>query len=104
MDDRSCSSSWAFERVIGYELRNYEKKKLTNVGKVACLEACLTERSFHCRSVNFDNSTGDCSLSDIDRYALHSKPPRSHFMTASTSTADYYESNCAEGKCPPFRQ
>ncbi|XP_074604175.1 uncharacterized protein LOC141857583 [Brevipalpus obovatus] len=100
LDGRSCSSSWSFERVIGYELRNYEKKKVENSSRSGCLEACLMEHEFQCRSVNFDNLTGLCSLSDIDRHAIQaiqSKPPKSPVFSPSQSpSTDYYESNCVE--------
>ena len=60
MDGRSCLSSWSFERVVGYSPRNYEKKKMTNISKDQCLEACLLEHELQCCSVNFDNLTDLC--------------------------------------------
>lgn len=100
IEGKLCSSSWSFEKVNGYELRKYERKRLNGTSKVECLESCLLETSFKCRSVNYDNTTGDCSLSDIDRHAIPTKPPRKEFAPSliSPSTVAYYESNCIEGK------
>ncbi|XP_015791416.1 uncharacterized protein LOC107368149 [Tetranychus urticae] len=99
LENKSCLSSWSFEKVIGYELRKYEKRRLNVTSKNECLEACLLESSFKCRSVNYDNGTGECSLSDIDRHAIPTKPPRRDFapsISSPSQTIDYYESNCIE--------
>jgi len=94
LKDRNCLKSWSFEKVIGYEMRNFEKKKIQSVTRERCLESCLQANDFECRSVNYNNVTGDCSLSHIDRHALPATSLKGHFTPAGTANVDYYESNC----------
>jgi len=96
LKERSCPKSWSFEKVIGYEMRNHEKKRIQSVTRERCLESCLQANDFECRSVNYNNVTGDCSLSNIDRHALGATVLKGHFSPAGTSNVDYYESNCVQ--------
>lgn len=84
--------------MIGYEMRNFEKKKLQSVTRERCLESCLLANDFECRSVNYNNVTGDCSLSTVDRHALPATNLKAHFAPAGNQHLDYYESNCIQGK------
>lgn len=84
--------------MIGYEMRNFEKKKIQSVTRERCLESCLQAIDFECRSVNYNNVTGDCSLSHVDRHALPATSLKGHFIPAGTLNVDYYESNCIQGK------
>lgn len=81
--------------MIGYEMRNFEKKKIQSVTRERCLESCLQD--FECRSVNYNNVTGDCSVSHLDRHALPATSLKGHFTAASIPNVDYYESNCIQG-------
>ena len=85
--------------MIGYEMRNFEKKKIPSVTRERCLESCLLASDFECRSVNYNNVTGDCSLSTVDRHALPTTNLKAHFAPAGNQHLDYYESNCIQGKC-----
>ncbi|KAL1442688.1 hypothetical protein MTO96_030673 [Rhipicephalus appendiculatus] len=52
----------------------------------------MDETEFQCRSANFDPSTGDCAMSDKDRY---SDVRDRHFVPAANTT-EYLESNCVD--------
>ena len=86
--------SWAFEKVANYELKNYEKKSVKAASKESCLEQCILESDFQCRSVNFNNQTQTCSLSHLDRHSIPSANLRGQFTPADSASTDYYETNC----------
>ncbi|KAI1292484.1 hypothetical protein HDE_06924 [Halotydeus destructor] len=94
---RVCPRPWAFERVLGHELRDQSRRSVLLEDRLQCMDACLLETTFNCRSFNYDSKTGECALSDMDRHAL-SEPGRAsgtkHFRSASVATVDYFESNC----------
>lgn len=93
---------WTFERVLGYELRKYSRKNIQSETKLLCMEACLTETEFTCRSFNYDSESKDCTLSEMDRHTLPSGPgskeAQRSLMPSANGTADYYESNCVVGE------
>lgn len=93
---------WTFERVLGYELRKYAKKRMTTASKLECMEACLLESEFSCRSFNFEYTSQECILSDMDRHTLPSGPgskeSQRSLLPASNGTTDYFESNCVVGE------
>lgn len=86
-----CNRAWSFERVQGYELEALAKRRRRVANRQACEELCLGEREFTCRSVNFNNVTGDCRLSDMDR---HTMAGTGAFKPSSSS--DYMENNCVD--------
>lgn len=97
---------WAFERVLGYELRKQAKKRLTTAGKLECMESCLLEKEFTCRSFNYEYTSQECVLSEMDRHTLPSGPgskeSQRSLLPASNATTDYFESNCVVGECHAF--
>ena len=96
---RCPSASWAFERVIGYQLLGFTQKQFVLASKAECMDRCLQETEFECRSVNYDNSTGDCYLSHLDRHALQQNlPGRLRSPLQPTGSMDYFETNCIQGK------
>jgi len=90
-----CSRAWSFERVQGYELDTLAKRRRRVASRQACEELCLGEREFTCRSANFNNVTGDCRLSDMDR---HTMAGTGAFKSALNT--DYLENNCVDD---PFK-
>jgi len=97
-NNKTCDKSWSFEKVDGYELKGYEKKLIKSVSKKECLQLCLLETQFECRSVNYDKVNSTCSLSHIDRHSLANSLSKKVFVPSSLAAIDYYESNCVEGK------
>lgn len=113
----SClGRSWTFERVIGFMMNESMAKKRVNVNsRIACMERCLNESGFECRSVNFNRETGDCSLFDVDRQGISSgqvvkrgmfmKQQRvdqeinfdHNFLPSHPHPIDYLENNCIKG-------
>lgn len=90
--------------MLGFELRDKERKMLRQVPtRLACMQACLAEKEFECRSVNFDPDNGDCSLSDMDRGSIvptHDLKMRT-YGPSSSGSLEYIENNCIEGKFFP---
>lgn len=65
------------------------------------MDACLTEKTFTCRSFNFNSHTGECALSDMDRHTLSAAgvvAGTRHFKPADKQGIDYFESNCVQGE------
>lgn len=98
MKSEHCRMAWAFEKVASYELKNYEKKSIKATSKENCLEQCVLEQDFQCRSVNYNNQTQQCSMSHLDRHSVPSSNLRGIFTPAEGSNVDYYETNCIKGK------
>ncbi|KAH9417706.1 hypothetical protein DERP_011417 [Dermatophagoides pteronyssinus] len=95
---KCMEKGWSFERVLGFELKDKDLKKLPLPNRFACMQACLSEQDFVCRSANYDPDTGDCSLSDMDRGSInptHDIKMRTYGPSSSGST-EYLENNCIE--------
>lgn len=67
LNDTCAHSGWAFERVRGFELREHERKMVSAHTRLECMQACVDEHRFTCRSANFEDETHECWLSDMDR-------------------------------------
>ncbi|XP_021930316.1 uncharacterized protein LOC110834946 [Zootermopsis nevadensis] len=81
---------WAFERVVGAFLEDFDDREERNVQtKTECEKLCLFETSFTCRSAEFDESLSLCRLSREDR---RSQPAA--FRRQPGSTVDYLENQC----------
>ncbi|XP_059621103.1 uncharacterized protein LOC132264798 [Phlebotomus argentipes] len=88
---RPCARAWCIDRVQGYKLLGYEKRSAQAASRRDCLEMCLGETDFTCRSANFYRSSGLCELSDMDRITLAGSSAFKH-----SDEADYLENACAE--------
>jgi hypothetical protein len=80
--------SFSFERIRKTALEGFVKKSVQVQNREQCLSACLKEKEFVCRSVNYNYDSYLCELSTEDR---RSKP--SH-MRMSDQPVDYYDNNC----------
>ena len=96
----SLSRSWSFERVINHELRSkYGRKRIIAIDKIECMNICLMESEFDCRSFNYNYKTSECILSNHDRHTLSLAGKSSkHFAPSNGQEIDYFESNCIQGK------
>ena len=92
------------------------KKRVDANNRISCMERCLNETSFECRSVNYNRETGDCSLFDVDRQGISSgqvvkrgmfmKQKRvdqeinfdQNFLPSHPDPIDYLENNCIKGQ------
>ncbi|EDV94507.1 uncharacterized protein LOC6567315 [Drosophila grimshawi] len=88
---RPCSKAWCVDRVQGYRLPEHVKSSQTVLSRRDCLELCLGETEFTCRSANFYRHSGLCELSDMDRITLSAAG-----SVEAYEGADYLENNCAE--------
>ncbi|XP_046406709.1 uncharacterized protein LOC124171575 isoform X1 [Ischnura elegans] len=87
---RGCvGKAWAFERRPGKELRgNDDLKLILTQSRRDCMEACLREHRFDCRSAEYDTTTAECRLSREDRRTR----PTDYVDTAPT--VEYLENQC----------
>lgn len=102
---KCANKGWSFERVLGFELKDKDLRKIQLTNRFACMQACLSEREFICRSVNYDPDTGDCTLSDMDRGSInptHDLKMRT-FGPSSSGSIEYIENNCIEGLYKLFK-
>ncbi|RWS22945.1 uncharacterized protein B4U80_07016 [Leptotrombidium deliense] len=85
-----CERAWTFERVIGRELKGFDKRIIVSIGsRLQCQELCLREQSFSCRSGEYDYVNQECRLSSEDR---RTQPEA---FSIASSTVDYFENQCA---------
>ncbi|XP_055949587.1 uncharacterized protein LOC129983909 [Argiope bruennichi] len=92
---KRCDRDWMFERVNGYELRDVARSSAIVMSREACMELCLNEIQFQCRSANYNRMTGECFLSDKDRTSL-SLTSTNRYFGQSSESVDYLESNCVD--------
>ncbi|EDW83728.1 uncharacterized protein Dwil_GK13522 [Drosophila willistoni] len=88
---RPCSKAWCIDRVQGYRLPERAKASQSVATRRDCIELCLGETEFTCRSANYYSHSGLCELSDMDRITLSDEA-----NIAAYDGADYLENNCAE--------
>ncbi|XP_034662941.1 uncharacterized protein LOC117897951 isoform X1 [Drosophila subobscura] len=88
---RPCSKAWCIDRVQGYRLPERAKASQSVATRRDCIELCLGETEFTCRSANYYAHSGLCELSDMDRITLSDEA-----NIAAYDGADYLENNCAE--------
>jgi len=88
---KPCERAWCIDRVQNYRLSGYAKSHQVVNSRQECLELCLGETEFQCRSANYNNATGDCELSTMDRITLAGSTT---FQTADGY--EYMENNCVD--------
>ncbi|XP_059218866.1 uncharacterized protein LOC106085376 [Stomoxys calcitrans] len=88
---RPCSKAWCIDRVQNYRLVDHVKTSQTVYSRRDCLELCLGETEFTCRSANYYRHSGLCELSAMDRITLSGSNNVEPY-----DGADYLENNCAE--------
>ncbi|XP_054707405.1 uncharacterized protein LOC129217167 isoform X2 [Uloborus diversus] len=97
LDKVECNREWIFERVSNYELLERTRKSISDVStKERCMEFCLSEKEFECRSANYHGALKECQLSDVDRHSVQN----SKFFVPAEDGTVYLESNCVD---PPVR-
>ncbi|XP_063988644.1 uncharacterized protein LOC135168415 [Diachasmimorpha longicaudata] len=67
---KPCERAWCIDRVQGHRLQGHTKRSMTASSRQHCLELCLGERDFLCRSANYANASKVCELSDMDRLTI----------------------------------
>ncbi|XP_055840957.1 uncharacterized protein LOC129908488 [Episyrphus balteatus] len=96
-----CLRPWSFERVPNKIIRGLDNALIYTSTKEACLSACLNEKRFVCRSVEYDYNNMKCVLSDSDR---RSSGPFIQLVDAQGT--DYFENLCLKPQqaCKNSRQ
>ncbi|XP_055644168.1 uncharacterized protein LOC129780191 [Toxorhynchites rutilus septentrionalis] len=87
--ENACQRPWNFERVPNKIIRGLDNALIYTSTKEACLSACLNEKRFICRSVEYDYNNMKCVLSDSDR---RSAGPVMQLVDAQG--VDFFENLC----------
>ncbi|XP_022258051.1 uncharacterized protein LOC111089577, partial [Limulus polyphemus] len=86
-----CHRRWSFDRIPGAQLTGYGDKTIAAIGSEdRCLEACAMEKSFKCRSAQYDHDTKNCVLTKHDRRVA------AEAFTKSRREVDYLENQCVQ--------
>lgn len=91
---------WSFETTKGYQLANpsFVLRKVEKLTRTECMERCLLESEFTCRSMNFyaDNGTrtGTCEMLENNRHSIASSFHFEKYFIKSNRSVEYIESNC----------
>ncbi|XP_055380532.1 uncharacterized protein LOC129611414 [Condylostylus longicornis] len=87
--DNVCLRPWSFERVPNKIIRGLDNALIYTSTKEACLSACLNEKRFVCRSVEYDYNNMKCVLSDSDR-----RTTGQFVQLVDAQGTDYFENLC----------
>ncbi|XP_022244636.1 uncharacterized protein LOC106461854, partial [Limulus polyphemus] len=86
-----CNRQWSFDRIPGSQLIGYDDKTVAAIGSEdLCLEACVTEQGFTCRSAQYNHATKYCVLSKYDRRTA------AEAFRSSSGQVDYLENQCVQ--------
>ncbi|EDV94706.1 GH18127 [Drosophila grimshawi] len=88
---RPCARAWCIDRVQNYRLEGHAKRIMSVTSRRDCLELCLGENEFICRSANYNRDSNTCELAEMDRFTLAG----SNLFQAHNGS-EYLENNCAE--------
>lgn len=86
---KPCERAWCIDRVQGHRLQGHTKRTTNASSRQHCLELCLGERDFLCRSANYVNATKECELSDMDRLTVAGSG-----ALEAAKGVDYLENHC----------
>lgn len=93
VSEKSCGKLWSFERMIGYDFVETPSKEIVAVDlRADCLDYCLAEREFTCKSATYHYTQKVCRLFS----ETHRSKPDS--LRPTSTETDYLENNCAKGK------
>uniref|UniRef100_A0A182TPR8 ZP domain-containing protein n=1 Tax=Anopheles melas TaxID=34690 RepID=A0A182TPR8_9DIPT len=87
--ENACQRPWNFERVPNKIIRGLDNALIYTSTKEACLSACLNEKRFICRSVEYDYNNMKCVLSDSDRRSVGQ-----FVQLVDAQGVDYFENLC----------
>ncbi|XP_062560724.1 uncharacterized protein LOC134225008 [Armigeres subalbatus] len=87
--ENACQRPWNFERVPNKIIRGLDNALIYTSTKEACLSACLNEKRFICRSVEYDYNNMKCVLSDSDR-----RTTGQLVQLVDAQGVDYFENLC----------
>ncbi|XP_053694622.1 uncharacterized protein LOC128742317 [Sabethes cyaneus] len=87
--DNACQRPWNFERLPNKMIRGLDNALIYTSTKEACLSACLNEKRFICRSVEYDYNNMKCVLSDSDR-----RTTGQLVQLVDAQGVDYFENLC----------
>jgi len=85
----SCDAAWSFDRVMNHQLDTEIRKRGQVNSRQECMETCLAEVDFECRSAQYTRETGECRLAAMDRQSISGRPG-----FTPVDGVDYMEVNC----------
>lgn len=83
--------SWAYETVPAFQMSAFVRERKQAATRRACMEMCLNEQNFQCRSASYDAVKGECALSDMDRFSVTARSAYS-----GADKVEYFETNCVD--------
>ncbi|KAK8399758.1 hypothetical protein O3P69_003649 [Scylla paramamosain] len=71
-----CDSLWSFESVPDLALSHFIEEEATRItaSRSECVEECMLETSFPCRSITYYNTTKECVMSKVNRNMVGRRP------------------------------
>ncbi|XP_067118424.1 uncharacterized protein [Centruroides vittatus] len=85
----ACDRLFVVEWIQGMNLENSTTRIIKNVTQKQCIEACLSETTFICRSATLDSLTSECQLSRYDRFNRHK------LFKTTKPFVHYFDNTCA---------
>jgi len=85
----TCDAAWSFERVMDHQLDTEIRKRGQVDSRQQCMELCLKEVDFECRSAMYTADSGECRLAEMDRHAMSGRPG-----FGPAPGVDFMEINC----------
>lgn len=85
----TCDAAWSFDRVMDHQLDTEIRARGQVESRQQCMELCLSEVDFECRSAMYTEETGECRLAEMDRHAMSGRPG-----FAPAPGVEYMEINC----------
>ncbi|GBM01619.1 hypothetical protein AVEN_60030-1 [Araneus ventricosus] len=85
----ACDRLFVAESLRGMELDGYNDRIISNSSRLSCLESCLNNKAFICKSIEFDSKTGECRLSRHDRFDR-----KTDFRKSLSASMEYFDVTC----------
>jgi len=83
----ACDRLFVLEWLNGASLEGYNDKSVVNISQQQCLDLCMSDTDFVCRSAEYNELTNECRLSRHDRFsrptAFKKDEPHVHYFDNS---------------------
>ncbi|RWS31259.1 hypothetical protein B4U80_01867 [Leptotrombidium deliense] len=88
----NCTRHWIFEKITSFQLFAMDEKTLNEVfTEEQCMDACIVEKRFVCRSARYDSTNKKCVLSKYDR-----RTAAESFKRINNNQIHYFENQCIQ--------
>ncbi|KAI1280440.1 hypothetical protein HDE_13468 [Halotydeus destructor] len=80
---------WTMDISIGSSLEGFAALKIENTSRHLCAQSCVSEKSFLCRSANYDSESSTCTLSKESQWTQ-----RQAWRENQSINMTYFENQC----------